>query len=428
MSDSHSISPKTSRSKSSVILVMVTFFVISFITNIMGPIFPALVHDYHISLTIAGLFPFAFFIAYGVMSIPAGIITERLGAKITMLLSFSLSAAGALLLALLPTLTSVMASLFLIGSAMAMLQVVINPLLRIAGGEENFAFNSVAAQLVFGGAATVSPLVYSYLAGALDSHSSAIVNQLFFWVPQQLSWLSMYGIFALLSLVMLLIVAKLHMPKLVLNEDEKVGALDVHLELLRSKTVRLFFIAIVAYVATEQGVANSMSLFLQTYHGLNPEVEGANTVSQFWLMMVFGCMLGMGLLRLIDSRTVLKLFSVAAIACYLTALFSSTAIALLAFPAVGFCISVMFSIIFSLALNSMPKHHGSFAGILCSGIIGGALASPIIGIVADASGELRTGMFCVFITLGYILSIGFWAKPLVTNKTWKSTPETQTSL
>ena len=120
----------------------------------------------------------------------------------------------------------------------------------------------------------------------------------------------------------------------------------------------------------------------------------------------------------------LKIFSLAAIACYLTALFSTTPIALLAFPAVGFCISVMFSIIFSLALNSIPKHHGSFAGILCSGIIGGALASPIIGMVADASGELRSGMFCVFITLGYILSIGFWAKPLVTNKTWNATSET----
>jgi MFS transporter, FHS family, L-fucose permease len=139
-----------SRSLSAVILVMLTFFVISFITNIMGPIFPALVHDYHISLAVAGLFPFAFFIAYGVMSIPAGMVTERLGAKTTMLLGFSLSAAGALLLAVLPTLTAAMISLFLIGSAMAMLQVVINPLLRVAGGEENFAFNSVAAQLVFG--------------------------------------------------------------------------------------------------------------------------------------------------------------------------------------------------------------------------------------------------------------------------------------
>jgi MFS transporter, FHS family, L-fucose permease len=93
-----------------------------------------------------------------------------------------------------------------------------------------------------------------------------------------------------------------------------------------------------------------------------------------------------------------------------------------AFPLVGFCISVMWSIIFSLALNSVPTHHGSVAGILCSGIIGGALASPIIGLIADLSGELRFGMLFVLLTLGYILSIGFWAKPLVTNKIWKPNP------
>jgi len=41
---------------------------------------------------------------------------------------------------------------------MAMLQVAINPLLRVAGGEENFAFNSVLAQLVFGGASFLAPM------------------------------------------------------------------------------------------------------------------------------------------------------------------------------------------------------------------------------------------------------------------------------
>lgn len=409
------------RSYPAVLLVMMIFFVISFITNIMGPIFPSLVHDYAIGLTLAGFFPFAFFAAYGVMSIPAGIMTERWGGKTILLLGFGLATAGSLLLTLLPGLASVMLSLFLIGAAMAMLQVVINPLLRIVGGEEHFAFNSVMAQLVFGGAATLSPLVFSYLVTTLSSAEPHWLSSIFSWVPKNMTWLSMYGIFALLSLVMLILVTQIRLPQLVLNEDEKAGALATHWELLKDRQVRLYFLAIVAYVATEQGIANSISLFLQTYHQINPNVEGAAIVSQFWLLMVLGCLLGLGLLRLMDSRTVLKLFSVAAIACYLTALFGSTSTALMAFPLVGFCISVMWSIIFSLALNSVPRHHGSFAGILCSGIVGGALASPIIGLVADLSGELRVGMLCVLATLLYILSIGFWAKPLVVNKTWKRT-------
>lgn len=416
------------RSYPGLLLVLITFFVISFITNIVGPIFPSLVRDYQLSLTVAGFFPFAFFIAYGVMSIPAGILTERLGGKPVLLLAFTLSTIGALLFSLFPTLIAAMLSLFLIGAAMAMLQVVINPLLRIAGGEEHFAFNSVLAQLVFGGAAATSPLVFSYLTQALSNPEPSALAIWFSWVPTNMNWLSMYGIFALVSLAMLVLVSCIRIPKLTMTETEKVGALATHVELLKDKQVRLYFFAIVAYVATEQGAANSMSLFLQTYHGVNPDVEGAAVVSQFWLFMTLGCLLGLLMLRLIDSRSVLKIFCLGAIAAYLTALFAPTEIALLAFPMVGFCISVMWSVIISLALNSVSQHHGSLAGILCSGIIGGALASPIIGLIADLTGELRIGMFFVVATLLYIFTIGFWAKPLVTNKTWtQSHVRTQTN-
>lgn len=406
------------RSLGAVLLVMLSFFAISFITNTMGPIFPSLVRDYQVSLTIAGFFPFAFFIAYGVMSIPAGIATERCGGKTVLLFGFALATSGALLFSLHPSFNAAMVSLFFIGAAMAMLQVVINPLLRIAGGEENFAFNSVMAQLVFGAAAALSPLVFSKLVVALETGSNPLMNKLFSWVPVHLNWLSMYGLFAFIAFIMLILVAVMRLPTLNLTAEEKTGTVSIHRELLKDKQVRLFLLAIICYVATEQGTANSMSLFLHTYHGLDPDVEGASVVSQFWLMMVLGCALGLFLLRLIDSRLVLKIFSLAAIGFYFCALYCPTQIALLAFPAVGFSISVMWSIIFSLALNSVPRHHGSLAGILCSGIIGGALASPIIGLIADLSGELRIGMFFVLVTLGYILSIGFWAKPLIANKTW----------
>jgi fucose permease len=82
----------------------------------------------------------------------------------------------------------------------------------------------------------------------------------------------------------------------------------------------------------------------------------------------------------------------------------------------GFAASVMWPIIFSLALNSVSSHHGSFSGILCTGIIGGALAPPVIGRLGDWFG-LRQGMFLLYVTLAYILSIGIWARPLILNET-----------
>ena len=81
----------------------------------------------------------------------------------------------------------------------------------------------------------------------------------------------------------------------------------------------------------------------------------------------------------------------------------------------------MWSIVVSLALNSVPHHHGTFSGILCTGIAGGAVVPLVIGGLGELF-ELRFAMLFLLLTLGYILSIGIWAKPLVNNATvnsWK---------
>ena len=95
---------------------------------------------------------------------------------------------------------------------------------------------------------------------------------------------------------------------------------------------------------------------------------------------------------------------------------SSSEISLYAFQMSGFFLAVMYPIIISLALNSVSEHHGSFAGILMSGIMGGAVVQLLIGFISDMT-SLKIGMFFNFILLAYILSIGFWAKPIITNKT-----------
>jgi fucose permease len=121
---------------------------------------------------------------------------------------------------------------------------------------------------------------------------------------------------------------------------------DTIVHLLKNKTVIVFFFGIFAYVGTEQGVANWISEFLKTYHGLRPEVEGAQAVQWYW-----------GLI-----------------------------------------------------------HHGSFSGILCSGIMGGAVTPLIVGSLADHFG-LRIGMLFNYVTLSFLLFLSFWAKPMIVNKT-----------
>jgi fucose permease len=406
-----------------VILIFFIFFVISFLSNILGPIIPDILNSFDLSIGLAGFLPFAFFVSYGVASIPSGILVEKYREKKILLFAFLLAFIGALLFALIPTFTVALLSLFIIGIGMAMLQVVINPLLRVAGGDINFAFNSVLAQLFFGGASFLSPMLYSYFVQNVHSGKSAnfiveIMNKI---VPLDLKWVSLYWVFALVALLMILIIKIVNFPEVELKEDERIDTGKSFKELLKNRYVLLFFLGIFSYVGTEQGIANWTSKFLQVYHGVDPATDGASVISYFWGLLTIGCFLGLILLKIFDSRRVLILFTLGAIAALLVGLFGPLQWALIAFPLTGFFASVMWSIIVSLALNSVSNHHGTFSGILCTGIAGGAFVPLIIGGLGEVFG-LRMAMLFLLVTLGYILSIGIWAKPLVTNSTvgsWK---------
>ena len=402
-----------------IVLIFAVFFAISFLTNILGSINPNVSDSFSLNGTMTGMLPFSFFIAYALMSIPAGMIVQKYDEKRSLILAWTIAFIGALLFSLFPSFPVFLVSLFLIGCGMALLQVIIYPLLRVAGGEEHFAFNSVFAQLVFGAASFLSPFVYSYLVTHLDDatiRKGIVISLIASITPSSLLWVSIYWIFSFVSFIMITIIVLSRIPRVERREDEIVGAWDTHAKLFKQKAVILFFLGIFSYVGTEQGIANWISEFLRTYHGFKPEAEGSEVVGLFWGMMTVGCVLGMALLKVMDSKMVLRIFTATAIVILAFTLFGSAKFALLGFPALGFCLSVMYAIIFSLALNSVSKFHGSFAGILCTGIAGGAIVSLLIGKLKDLMG-LQSGMLVLFIPLAYILSISYWAKPIVRNAT-----------
>lgn len=139
----------------------------------------------------SSLLLFSFYIAYGVMSIPAGMLVEKYKEKKIMMAAFALSFIGALLFSLVPDYKVYLISLFLMGSGMAMQQVAINPLLRISGGEEHFAFYSVLAQLIFGAASFIAPMFLTYLVVNLSAEEHNSINSVFSGIiPGNLLWVS----------------------------------------------------------------------------------------------------------------------------------------------------------------------------------------------------------------------------------------------
>ncbi|WP_321436499.1 sugar MFS transporter [uncultured Bacteroides sp.] len=402
--------------------IMVFWFVISFITNILGPLIPDIIKNFNLDhLAMAGFIPTSFFLAYAIMSIPAGIMIDKIGDKKVLFIGFLMPFCGTILFASFPSYGMLLTSCFIIGLGMAMLQTVLNPLQRVAGGEENYAFVAELAQFVFGIASFISPLVYIYLVKELNPKTYIKGNNLFIdflakLTPPQLPWVSLYWLFAIILLLMLFTVLFIRVPRIKLTGEEKAGSTSSYIKLFKKGKVWLFFLGIFSYVSTEQGIANFMTTFLEKYHNVDPQLEGATAVSHFWGLMTVGCIVGMILLKLYDCRKVLLGSGILSTIFLLLALFGSTSISIVAFPTTGFCISVMYSIVFSLALNSVSMNHGSFAGILCSGIVGGAGGPIIVSAIADIT-NLRVGMLFILIFIFYITSIGVWARPLIDNKT-----------
>jgi fucose permease len=205
-------------------------------------------------------------------------------------------------------------------------------------------------------------------------------------------------------------------PRVERTSDESAGSWQMYGSLFRKPMVWAFFACVFAYVGSEQGTGDWISKFLSTYHGYDPHTAGAAAVSWFWGLLTAGCFIGMLLLKIFDSRYVLIGTSIGALLCLTAALFGPANIAGIAFPGIGLFASVMWPILVSLGLNSVAEHHGSFAGILSTGIMGGAVVPLIIGKIGDHFG-LRTGVAFLYVTFACVLSVGFWAKPIITNAT-----------
>ncbi len=86
-----------------IVLIFSVFFAISFLTNILGSINPNVSDSFSLNGTMTGMLPFSFFIAYALMSIPAGMIVQQYDEKKSLILAWVVAFGGALLFCLFPS-------------------------------------------------------------------------------------------------------------------------------------------------------------------------------------------------------------------------------------------------------------------------------------------------------------------------------------
>ncbi len=405
--------------KKIILFINLMFFQIGLLMSIMSAIIPEIIRSFHISYGLVSLLPFAFYIALAITCIPAGVAGEKYMAKNILVFAFLFALMGILVFVIFLNYWSSIISLFIIGASVAIIQVIAVPLLRRVCGPENLAFHSTLNQLMYGAGAFLSPVIYSKLSISLlnENVGSSFPVKLLSWlVPHGFEWVSAYWLFIVLLVSLVAIVLMMKFPEREVTRDPDQTRNGIYLELFRNKYVIFYFFALVAYASCEQGIAAWMSKFFEDYHGLNPNSDGASVLSFYWLLLTVGCLGGMLLLKFFDSRKVLAALSLLAIVSLSFALYGGTSTSRIAFPMVAAFESIMWPVILSLAINSVTKHHEVLSGFMFTASVGGALGPLIVGSLGDLYG-LGVSLNFLFLPLLIVLSVAFWSKPLIDNKT-----------
>ena len=288
---------------------------------------------------------------------------------------------------------------------MAILQVAINPLLRQAVSGENFAFFSIIGQLAFGSASFLSPIFYKFL---LENRNPLGIT---FFSNDPWIWIYVFFVGAIIFLLIFLYLLKIP------SNNSKVEQFDfkTFFNFLLSKKTYFYFFGIFCYVGIEQGINNWSSEFLYQYHLLDPEVVGVEVISSFWGNLTIGTVVSLFLVRLIDEKKLLNIYSLSSALLILFAIHGNADFSVLSFKLLGFSISGVWSVMISLGLNSVSKNHSILTGILLTGIIGGAIFPFIIASIGQLF-SLKIGMHTILFGLIYLSYVGFKAKPIVSNK------------
>ena len=106
----------------------------------------------------------------------------------------------------------------------------------------------------------------------------------------------------------------------------------------------------------------------------------------YWGGAMLGRFAGSGLMQKIRPFRLLSMAALLALVLIVASVTSSGVAAILLLLGVGFCNSIMFPTIFTLAIEDLGDGKPQGSGVLCTAIVGGAFIPPAVGAIADGSG------------------------------------------
>lgn len=354
----------------------VLYFMMGFITCLNDTLVPFFKKGFTLSYSESSLVQFYFFLTYGIASIPAGRVVERVGYKKGMVLGFAIAACGALLFfpaTVLHQYSLFLAALFVVAIGIVLLQVAANPYITILGPAKTASSRLTLIQGFGSLGTTTAPIFGAYfiLAPLQQASSSDAVK---------FPYLGIAG----LLIVIALIVSRLRLPVIHGSNDDVNETVSTAKSVFSFRNLNLGVIAIFAYVGAEVSVGTFLTNYIADL--LKITESDANTfVAFYWGLMLVGRLVGSVLLKSVKASLILGISAVVAIMFIGISVNVTGYLAVWTMVAVGLCNSMMFAIIFSLAINGLGKYTTQASGLLSTAIAGGAIISFCQGLLIDNS-------------------------------------------
>jgi len=369
------------------------FFAWGFITVTIDPLIASLKAIFSLSYAEVMLTQFAFFLAYGVVSLPGAALVRRLGYERSIVVALGVMIVGCLVVPVathFETFALVLVALFILAGGITVLQVAANPLAAALGAPERAHFRLTLSQAFNSLGTALAPYLMSsvVLTGgmfAVEGVASA-AQRTESLRHIDLAFLAMAALIALLAVFIYAVRARLALaaPQLATGEDTSVALA------LRSRWALLGAAAIFLYVGAEVSIGSTLTNFLHEPDVFGvPLTRAGKLVSLYWLGAMFGRFAGSVLLTRLRAATLLSLAAACAAALCLVVRLSHGELSGVAALSVGIMNSIMFPVIFTLTLERSSASHAATSGLLCMAIVGGAFLPRLVGVIADAAG-LRT--------------------------------------
>lgn len=357
----------------------------------------------------AQIVSFVGFIMFGLLSVPMGVLQNKISKKSTLLLGLGMAFLGMLLVLVfgISSYSIFLISVLMLGAGAATLQVAGNPIMRDVSAEGDYSSNLSLGQFIKAIGSNTAPVVFfvmALLAGSAASGAESARTS-----NGDLGWTIVFVIFAVGFAASMVSVATLKIKE----SKSETASIGSCLRLMANPFVFAMVLGIFVYVGAENCISNGMPIYFTTCFNVSSDMA-TQYITYFFLAIMFARLGGAVVLRYVKPKSFLIFSAVLSLAGFAMLAVSDKTVATVALFVIALGYANMFPLIFSIAIDKMPEKSNELSGLMVTAIVGAAILPPVMGYIADIWGN-KMGFIVPFAAILYVLALALAIKPAKQN-------------